>query len=193
MHIKQEMVDFVINLLNNKIPDTYYYHNVEHTLYVMQNVVEIGKAENCTELEIELLKTAALWHDTGYINIYVGHEAESCLLARKYLPVYGYRDNDIEKICGMIMATKIPHTPKNKLEEVIVDADLAYLGTEQAAILANNLFRELNLLNPALSKEAWNNTEIGFLESHRYYTNYCLKNMQPHKMVYLNSLIKVTE
>ncbi|MEZ5029233.1 MAG: hypothetical protein R2765_10680 [Ferruginibacter sp.] len=38
MHIKKEMVDFVIRLLKNKIPETYYYHNVEHTLYVMNNV-----------------------------------------------------------------------------------------------------------------------------------------------------------
>ncbi|HQW85425.1 MAG TPA: HD domain-containing protein, partial [Ferruginibacter sp.] len=109
MHIKQEMVDFVINLLKTKIPKTYYYHNVGHTLYVVDNVVKIGNAENCTDNEIELLKVAALWHDTGYINIYTGHEAESCKLSRKYLPGYGYHENDIEKICGMIMATKIPN------------------------------------------------------------------------------------
>lgn len=189
MHIKKEMVDFVIRLLKNKIPETYYYHNVEHTLYVMNNVQVIGRAEKCTHREIMLLKTAALWHDTGYINIYKGHEEESCKLSRNYLPGYGYRDSEIDLICGMIMATKIPNNPQNKLEEIIVDADLAYLGTNMAATLANNLFRELKILNPGLTKENWNKTEIDFLQSHRYYTNYCIKHRLPNKMAYLDSLI----
>ena len=192
MHIKQEMVDFVINLLNNKIPDIYYYHNTEHTLYVMHNVAEIAKAEKCTEKEIELLKTAALWHDTGYINTYQGHEEESYALAQQYLPGYGYAAEDTSRVCGMIMATKIPQSPKNKLEKIIADADLAYLGTERAAILANNLFKELNALNPLLTKDAWNKTEIGFLQNHHYFTPYCKEHRQPKKLLYLRSLIAAT-
>lgn len=193
MHIKKEMVDFVIQLLKNKIPKTYYYHNVEHTLYVMNNVQVIGRAEKCTHREIMLLKTAALWHDTGYINIYKGHEEESCKLSRKYLPGYGYNEKEIEMICGMIMATKIPNNPKNNLEDIIVDADLAYLGTEMAAKYANNLFKELHMLNPQLTKENWNKTEIDFLQSHRYYTNYCLKHRLPNKIAYLDSLINANK
>lgn len=190
MHIKQDMVDFVINLLNDKIPGTYYYHNIEHTLYVMHNVVEIGKAENCTDEEIELLKTAALWHDTGYISTYNGHEEESCVLVQQYLPGYGYDADDIIRICGMIMATKIPQSPKNKLEEIIADADLAYLGTAQAAVLANNLFKELDALNPLLTKASWNKMEISFLKNHHYFTAYCKQNRQQVKNDYLNLLIK---
>ncbi|MEZ5029234.1 MAG: hypothetical protein R2765_10685 [Ferruginibacter sp.] len=58
-----------------------------------------------------LLKTAALWHDTYYINIYKGHEEES-KLSCNYLPGYGYRDSEIDLICGMIMATKFQTTLK---------------------------------------------------------------------------------
>src|SRR5689334_5396757 len=112
MHINKEMNDFVINLLKSKIPPTYYYHNYDHSLYVMQKAVEIGMYEHCTEHEMELLSTAALWHDTGYINTYKGHEEESCALARQYLPGYGFSTEDINRICGMIMATKIPQSPK---------------------------------------------------------------------------------
>lgn len=92
----------------------------------------------------------------------------------------------------MIMATRLPQEPKNKLEEIIADADLAYLGTEHATVLANNLFRELNLLNPQLTKEIWNKTEVGFLKDHHYFTAYCKKNRQPQKTAYLTSLIAVT-
>ena len=190
MPINKQMKDFVINLLKSKIPAAYYYHNYKHSLYVMQKVVEIGEHENCSGKEINLLSIAALWHDTGYINIYSGHEEESCRLVHKYLPDYGFSMADIEMICGMIMATKIPQSPKNKLEEIIADADLEYLGTVNAALLANDLFKELNALNPLLTKEAWNKTEIDFLTTHKYFTGFCKENKQHKKEVYLNGLIR---
>lgn len=188
MHINKPMNDFVINLLKNKIPATYYYHNYEHTVYVMDKVIEIGKHENCSEKEIELLSTAALWHDTGYINTYKGHEEESCKLARQYLPGFGYSGVDIDNICGMIMATKIPQSPRNKLEEIIADADLAYLGTGLAKSLAGKMFEELNALNPLITPEAWNKTEIDFITGHQFFTGYCKENKENIKQSYLKSL-----
>lgn len=189
MHINQHMNDFVIDLLKSGIPANYYYHNYEHTLYVMDKVMEIGQYENCTKKELELLQTAALWHDTGYVNIYTGHEEESCRLARENLPGYGYSPEDIDRICGMIMATRIPQSPKNKLEEILADADLEYLGTGNAGVLANHLFNELKTLNPLLTEEAWNRTEIDFLTAHPYFTGYCKENKEPVKQAYLKSLI----
>lgn len=189
MHIKQEMVDFVINLLKSRIPDTYYYHNYEHTLYVIDKAVEIGKHEGCTDDELRLLSAAALWHDTGYINTYKDHEEESCQLAQKHLPGYGFNTDEVKNICGMILATKIPHTPSNKLEQILADADMEYLGTDQAAVQANNLYRELKKLNPLLTKKEWDQIEIKFLQEHRFFTNWCKQNSVPAKQKYLNSLI----
>lgn len=190
MNINQHMNDFVIGLLKSGIPADYYYHNYEHTLYVMDKVMEIGKHENCTEKELELLQTAALWHDTGYVNIYTGHEEESCRLARQNLPGYGYGPEDIDRICGMIMATKIPQSPKNKPEEILADADLEYLGTDKAGVLANHLFNELKALNPLLTEEAWNKTEIDFLTTHFYFTKYCKTNKEHIKQSYLQNLVE---
>ena len=190
MHIKQEMVDFVINLLKSKIPDTYYYHNYEHTLYVIDKAVEIGKHEKCDDIELRLLSAAALWHDTGYINTYRDHEEESCKLASRYLPGYGYNAAEVKTICSMIMATKIPHKPSGKLEEIIADADMEYLGTGQAALQANNLYRELNILNPLLTKKEWDQIEIKFLQEQRFFTAYCKQNKKKKKNDYLNLLVK---
>ncbi len=189
MHIKQAMLDFVINLLKSKIPDTYYYHNYEHTLYVIEKAAEIGNHEGCTDDELRLLSAAALWHDTGYINTYQDHEEESCKLARKYLPGYGFNNAEIEIICNLIMATKIPHSPTTKLEEILADADMEYLGTDVAATQANNLYRELNTLNPLLTKDEWDRIEVRFLQEHRFFTNYCKKLSVPAKVRYMNNLI----
>ena len=184
------MKEFVIDLLKKDIPSNYYYHNYTHTVYVVQKVEEIGRHEKCNSDELRLLKTAALWHDTGFIHTYIDHEEAGCELTRKHLPAYGYTPEEIEMICGMIMATKIPQRPGNKLEEIIADADLEYLGTNAAAAKAEDLFKELQLVRPPLSKKDWNKIQVSFLEQHDYFTDYCKKQGEPGKNVYLKQLIE---
>ncbi len=193
MQSSLQMKEFVLSYLKNKTPSFYYYHNPEHTLYVLDKAIEIGRYEKCTEGEIALISAAALWHETGYINTYADHEEASCALARKYLPGYGYSNPDIDKVCGMIMATKIPQSPKNKLEEILADADLEYLGTEHAAIIAYNLFRELQTINPSLTNAAWNKIQISFLQKHHYFTSFCKENREAGKLAYLSELVKEIE
>jgi uncharacterized protein len=189
MQSKLHMKVFVVDLLKDNLPVGYYYHNCDHTLYVQEKAIQIGRHEGCSEKEIELLSTAALWHDTGYINTYQGHEEASCVLAKKYLPEYGYADNEINIICGMIMATKVPQLPHNKLEEIIADADLEYLGTISAAEKAALLFKELQSLTPSFTETAWHKMQITFLQTHHYFTRYCKINKEPVQHAYLKELI----
>jgi len=136
-----------------------------------------------------LLNLAALWHDTGYIRTYKNHEEESCNLARLYLPEYGVPSADIEKICGMIMATKIPQLPKTKLEEILADADLEYFGTSDFNSIADSLFKELQHINPLFTETAWNQAQISFLKKHHYFTHFCKEFKEPIKMKHLEKLI----
>jgi HD superfamily phosphodiesterase len=185
---EQRMMNFVRELINNSIAASYPYHNFNHTLYVYEKAVEIAQHEKCGASDLRLLKAAALWHDTGYINIYYGHEEESCVLAQKHLPEFGFTKDEIYVIDGMIMATKIPQTPHNHLEQIIADADLEYLGTDIAETEAHLLFEELKILNPYLHEELWNRTQIFFLEHHQFFTGYCRQNKEPAKCAYLNGL-----
>lgn len=189
MQNKLPMKKFVVALLKDNLPAVYYYHNHEHTLYVQEKAIQLGKLQNCSEKELELLNAAALWHDTGYINSYTGHEAASCTLAKKHLPQFGFSETDIKKICGMIMATKVPQLPKNKLEEIIADADLEYLGTPGATEKATLLFKELQSLTPSLTEAAWNKMQIAFLQSHHFFTPFCKEKREPAKQAYLKKLI----
>jgi uncharacterized protein len=187
MQSKQQMKELVIDLLKNNLSKDLHYHNPEHTLYVLEKAIEIGRNEGCTDEELNLLEAAALWHDTGYTKTYRNHEEESCLNARHYLPGFGFSTEEIEKICGMIMATKLPQSPKNKLEEIIADADLEYLGTSTFEAKADSLFRELQFINPALTKETWNHTQKLFLQKHHYFTRFCIVNRAPAIQEYLKN------
>ena len=96
----------------------------------MHNARHIAAAENVSEYDLEILLTAALFHDTGFLETYKDHEEISCGFAKQYLPNYEYTNEEIEWICDLIRATKIPQKANNKLEQILCDADVAYLGTE---------------------------------------------------------------
>lgn len=189
MQSKSPMKEFVVNLLKNNLPVFYFYHNELHTLYVVKKAIEIAEHENCTPVEIRLLKAAALWHDTGIIESYIGHEEISCRLAGKYLPLYGYSTEEIILIKGMIMATKMPQSPHNKLEEIVADADLEYLGTDRAGEISSLLFRELHYMDPSLTKNEWIKKQIPFLRNHHYFTRFGKQNREHGKSHYLKDLI----
>jgi uncharacterized protein len=184
------MKEFVVDLLKNNIPAFYYYHNYKHTLYVVEKAIEIGKGEGCSERDIDLVTAGALWHDTGFLHSYADHEDQSLLLARQYLPEYGYAKDEIDKICGMIMATKIPQSPKNKLEEIVADADLEYLGTSDAPLKAEHLFQEWRHKDPSLTREKWNKIQISFIQNHHYFTDFCREKKEKPKLAYLQTVIE---
>ncbi len=182
------MHSYVLNLLKTALPAYCYYHNYEHTLYVWHKVAEIAAHENCTPEEIAQLKAAALWHDTGFVTSYFNHEEESCKLATAWLQENGFSEIYIEQVCGMIMATKLPQSPKNRLEEMVADADVEYLGTIYAARIAANLFKELKELNPSFTKKEWNEIQVSFLQKHHYFTTYCQQTKEPLKKAYLQQV-----
>ena len=60
---------FILDLLKKKLSDKLYYHNVCHTCETIKAAAELGRAEGLPEEEITILKTAALFHDTGLFRL----------------------------------------------------------------------------------------------------------------------------
>ncbi len=180
----------VMECLKEQLSPRLVYHHWKHTESVVEMAEYIGHKEHCSDDEIILVKTAALFHDAGFVNpITDNHEAESIRFAQKKLPEYGYRQYEIDQIIGMINATKIPQAPKNKLECIVADADLEYLGTDNFTYIGNKLFQELKYENPNLGFNDWNEIQIEFLENHVYHTHYCLHYRAAKKEQNLQDLI----
>lgn len=169
------------------------YHCYGHTMDVFNITKELCKEEKISKYETKLAKTAALFHDSGFMNTIKNHEEEGCQIARKHLPDFDYTDKEIEIICGMIMATKIPQSPKNKLEEIICDADLDYLGREDFYSIGNSLFEEFKSQGVVSNEEDWNRLQIGFLKAHHYFTPTNLNRRAPKKKVFLEKLEEVVQ
>lgn len=152
------------------MPDSLTYHNLNHTKEVAAAAVRIAREEKVSDENIDLLHVAALFHDAGYIYAPEGHEQRSCEIARSQLPAFQFSAAQIEIICSLIMATRLPREPKTLLEEIICDADLDYLGTEKYAAHAQGLFLELKAQGSIQDKNIWNQRQLSFLEKHRYFT-----------------------
>ncbi len=165
-----EVKKFIIEKQLNELPKHLHYHNLNHILDVHEAVIRYAKLEGVTTKDTELLQVAALFHDSGFIVKGNGHEEISCTFADTYLPEFGYSAIEIEKIKGMIRATKIPQTPKNHLEQILADADLDYLGRNDFEEIANGLYEEILVENKDLNKEKWNNIQVSFFENHKYFT-----------------------
>lgn len=165
-----DMQEEILNLMEEKLPKHLFYHNVKHTIDVVTQTELIGWGERVNDEELLLLKSAALFHDIGHIVTYDNHEEESVKIAQEYLTRYQYPPFLIEKICALILATKQPPAPTNKLEEIMCDADLDYLGRIDMISVSNNLFNELQTMDKVGSQDEWNQMQIKFISKHQYYT-----------------------
>lgn len=160
---------FVCTTIEQNIPAHFTYHDLQHTLSVIENAMLIADAEDLSEEERLLLKTAALLHDVGFIKNPLNHEVESCRFAKQHLPDFDYSQTEIEKICKMIMATKLPQSPTDQLSEILCDADLYYLGSDNYTVFSARLFSEFKALGIIKTDEHWHKRQIEFLHEHRYF------------------------
>jgi uncharacterized protein len=181
---------FMEKKLSEELSPNYSYHSPEHTQDVLQAAMMYAELEHIDERDKELLKVAVLLHDSGFILTAKEHEKQSCELAKEYLPHYDYTSFEINSICGMIMATKIPQTPQNKLEEIICDADLDYLGRSDFWEIGELLFKELQYLQILQSEEDWNRLQIDFLAKHRYFTEHAIDLRNKTKLTHLQLVIQ---
>ena len=166
----QKAKQYILDRLEKELSPNYYYHCLEHTLDVLEATKELARLEGIEGEDLILLKTAVLFHDSGFLVTYQNHEQKSIQIAGEVLPQFRYTPGQIEQICGMVLATKIPQNPSNHLEEVICDADLDYLGRDDYYSISEKLKMELEYKDIVDNEAHWVNMQIKFLEDHDYFT-----------------------
>jgi len=184
---------FIIDKLERELSNDLAYHGLHHTLDVLQVTEELCLSESISPYESLLLKTAALFHDSGFVKSNKDHETLGCALARDCLPRYDYTPMEIERICGMIMSTKIPQSPANFLEAILCDADLDYLGRDDFYDIGSTLFQELKTYQVLHREEDWNRLQVSFLEKHTFFTPTNLRRRTPRKQSHLAQLKEVVK
>ena len=109
-------------------------------------------------------------------------------LAEEHLPNHGYSESQIKTIKELIYVTQIPHKPQNKLQEIICDADLDYLGRDDFHEIADKLRRELREHGKIDSDRKWDEMQVAFLTQHKYFTASAIKMRKEKKLQHLEEI-----
>ncbi|MCP9235911.1 HD domain-containing protein [Lewinella sp. JB7] len=180
--ITQRASRYITRRLIRELPHNRIFHNIHHTLTVWRGVKVIGKAMGVSKEELEIVSLAAIFHDAGHVECYIGHEEASVNMAREWLEQEGYPSDKIERVAACIRATSMPQQPRDQLESIICDADLLHLSFESYPDYQEMLRREWQLeLGVKYTDEDWETTNNAFLADHRYFTDYARRELEPRK------------
>lgn len=183
-----DLEEYMLQKLEQGLPKNLYYHNLKHTIDVYTQVELIGRKERVSKADMLILRTAALFHDAGHLVDYEMHEELGVNLAHEILPDFKYSPQQIERVSELILATKMPPNPRNKLEQIICDADLDYLGRTDFIPVSNMLYKEMHERGKVGSIYEWNQVQINFIESHQYFTQTAINQRDVNKATQLQNI-----
>lgn len=160
----------IIRELEKRLSPKLHYHSISHTKDVCDAIERLALSEGITDEGLFLLKSAATYHDAGFVEKYEKNEEIGARMAEEILPQYGYSPEHIERIKELIYVTQIPHRPQNHLEEIMCDADLDYLGRSDFHEIADKLRQELRDYGKLNSDREWDEIQVKFLTAHTFFT-----------------------
>ena len=182
MNILKISEDYAKNLLKDKLSSVYTYHNLDHTIQVVDKIKILAKEENISPEDTENLILAGWFHDLGYVDDADNHEEESRKIASDFLKQHQFSEERIAKIGELILATDKFYKPKNHLEEIIKDADMYHLASDDYFRICENLRQEIKEVHhQKFSKLQWAELNITFFAKHQFYTKFAKENWQPEK------------
>lgn len=187
-----EAEKYVIHLLNEKLDNTFVYHNLGHTQLVVEKAKELAKLSNLNDTDKNNLIISAWFHDTGFTESIEKHEEKSVKIATDFLKKHNVSENEINSISALILATKLNYKPKTLSEKIIRDADCAHIGSKNFNDITVLLRKEWELnCNKTLTEDEWLEENINFLtHTHRFYTDAASANWDKTKSKNLSQLIK---
>jgi uncharacterized protein len=163
---------YALQRLQRELPPALTYHSLAHTRDdVAPATLRLAAAAGVAGEQRILLHTAAYYHDIGFVLQRIDHEAIGAQIAAEVLPDFGYSPEQIDLIHGMIMATKLPQSPRTILEQLMADADLDALGRTDFIIRNQALRDELAAFGAHWDDLAWAREQLWFVGSHEYWTD----------------------
>ncbi len=144
-----------------------------------------------------ILGVAAWFHDTGHLFTSAAHhEEKSAELMKEFMINYTNDTELISEIEKAILSTRVPRHPANLLQQILCDADTYHFGTKEFKE-SNKLVKEECTLREGrigkIDKYDWDKSALKMLESHQYYTTYCIDLLEEQKQINMKKLKKKIE
>jgi uncharacterized protein len=188
----EEAKRYALGRLKQELSPLLYYHSLRHTQDdVLPAIDRLALMEGIAGEPLMLLRTAGAYHDIGFIERYTENEEIAVRIARETLPDFAFSSEQIDVICGIIMATKLPQSPRTRLEQIIADADLDVLGRADYFVWNRALRDELAVYGSVVPDVDWYPQQLQFIQAHRYFTASAHQLRDPQKQRNLEILIEL--
>jgi predicted metal-dependent HD superfamily phosphohydrolase len=177
-----ESENYLSALLAEKLPESIIFHNFNHAVMVKKYAETIGEHTGLSPDEMNILKLCALFHDVGYVNSFKQNNKESINIISAFLSQHEVDQQTIDHISEIIASIKLPQNPKDKIAEVLCDADLMYITSETGMEQFDLLYDETALDKKKSDKRStFEKGSIDFFTTHTYFTEYGKTVLQPKK------------
>jgi predicted metal-dependent HD superfamily phosphohydrolase len=165
----KEAQAYVTDLFAQELTPKLTYHSLRHTEAVVKECRALAPAAELSPDDTEALLLAAWFHDTGYLDVYDGHEFRSMERARTWLSEQGVDAGRIELVLSLIKATHRDSESETKLQKLLTDADMSNLAREDFRSNAELLRTEWELvLGKTYSNAEWAELQLNFMLEHKY-------------------------
>ena len=183
MNLVNAAEQYVIQIFKDKLSTAYMFHNLAHTRRVVEATELLAGKEHLNAEDTETLKIAAWFHDIGYCHSCSTHENIGMQEAENFLKSKNVSEEKITLVKSLINATSLNYVPQNIMEEIIKDADLSHIASEDFFEITEFLRQECKLAHQQkISKLDWANINLQFLGvKHQYYTSYAKEFWEPRK------------
>lgn len=184
-------LQYAYDRLAHGLDARYIYHNEFHTFEdVMPAALYLADVYGLPDEERDVLRIGVAFHDIGFIEGQLNHERRGIELAAQVLPEFHVSLRAIKMIAGLILATRLPQSPTNLMEEIIADADLDVLGREDFPARNALLYQEALLSGSALGADEWLHYQVRFLSDHSYFTRAARERRDAGKQRNLAALVE---
>lgn len=167
----KEAKAYVRELFERELSTKLTYHSLRHTENVVRECRLLAADAKLSPADTEALLLAAWFHDTGYLDVYDGHEFSSMERAGAWLKEHGVSDDRIQCVQDTIKATHRDENPESDLQELLVDADMSNLAREDYRSSAELLRTEWEIaLGKTYTNPEWAELQVGFMAAHKYHS-----------------------
>ncbi len=165
-----DLEEKVLEELYKELPESLHFHNIEYAKKVYDQSYLLCRSEEIEQEDRLLVRTAALMLFTGLTQEYHNFENRSSVICREILPGFSYSESQIDQICNLIMATKLPFEPNNRLEKILIDARMDFIGRPDYTSHIKLLYQELKEAGSKINGQQFKKQQLEMLFSFEFYT-----------------------
>jgi len=158
-----DLEEKVFNEVLKDLPESLHFHNLEYAKKLYSQSFLLCRSEEIEQEDRLMVRTAALMLFTGLTQAYQNFENRSMVICREILPGFSYSETQIDQISNLILATKTPFSPNNRLETILIDARMEYIGRPDYTDLIKRLYQELREAGSQINGQQFKKQQLELL------------------------------